>query len=55
MPIVFDEVIGSVEPEQPPAAEQPPAEQQRQQQSDLAAVRSAIRRIEQRAERLKAD
>lgn len=54
MAIIFDEVIGSVEPE--PAA---PADEQRQQEQphepDPAALRGQIQRIEQRAKRLRAD
>ena len=53
MPIVFDEVIGSVEPERPSSDAQP--SQQQQPASDQATIRSAIMKIEQRAERLKAD
>lgn len=53
MPIVFDEVVGSVEPEPPTTS----GEQREQQQPepDPAALRGLIQRIEQRAERLRAD
>lgn len=54
MPVIFDEVVGSVEPEQPAAA---PASGvgAADQKPDDGAVRGAIVRIETRAARLKAD
>jgi hypothetical protein len=54
MPIVFDEVIGSVEPE-PESRQDEQQDGQQQQQADLAALRGQLQRIEQRAERLRAD
>lgn len=55
MPIVFDEVVGSVEPERSAGADEQSGQQEQPQGNDLATVRSAIVRIEQRAERLRAD
>lgn len=55
MPIVFDEVVGSVEPERSSSSDEQSREQQTPPSVDLGVLRGQIQRVEQRAERLKAD
>lgn len=55
MPIVFDEVVGSVEPERSSSSSEQSNNQEQQKAPDLAALRALVQRIEQRSERLRAD
>ncbi len=55
MPVVFDEVVGQVEPERAPAPAEPQPGRVDQKESDPEKLRQALRRVEQRAERLRAD
>ena len=54
MAVIFDEVVGTVEPEAAPAPEQPERLPTSQEPS-LDKVRVYLRRLEQRAARLRAD
>ncbi len=54
MPVIFDEVTATVEPERP-AREEPPARPPQPQPLTGARLRREMERIERRAERLRAD
>ncbi len=55
MPVVFDEVIGQVEPERVPVPAEPQPNLAEPKESDPQKLRQALRRVEMRAERLRAD
>ena len=54
MAVVFDQVVGTVEPEAAPVSE-PPERLPAPQEPSLDQVRVYLRRMEQRAARLRAD
>jgi hypothetical protein len=58
MPVVFDEVVGQVEPEQAEPREESqagPEPQERDPEAQDRQLRRLLRRMEQRAERLRAN